>query len=96
MAAEQRSRRWIWIVLLICVAIFAYNLIADRLTPYSSQATVQAYIVSVAPEVVGKVAEIGVVDNQIVKEGDLLFRLDPQAYKVAVREAEAAVDLAGQ
>ena len=34
----------IWIVLLICVAIFAYNLIADRLTPYSSQATVQAYI----------------------------------------------------
>ena len=58
------------------VAKSPYNLIADRLTPYSSQATVQAYIVSVAPEVVGKVAEIGVVDNQIVKEGDLLFRLD--------------------
>ena len=87
MAAEQRSRRWIWIVLLICVAIFAYNLIADRLTPYSSQATVQAYIVSVAPEVAGTVVEIGVIDNQIVKEGDLLFRLDPQAYEVAVREA---------
>ena len=96
MAAEGRSRRWIWIVLLICVAIFAYNLIADRLTPYSSQATVQAYIVSVAPEVAGKVVEIGVVDNQIAKEGELLFRLDPQAYEVAVREAEAAVDLAGQ
>ena len=96
MAAERRSRRWIWIVLLICVAIFAYNLIADRLTPYSSQATVQAYIVSVAPEVAGKVVEIGVVDNQIAKEGELLFRLDPQAYEVAVREAEAAVDLAGQ
>jgi multidrug resistance efflux pump len=96
MAADRRSRSWIGVVLAVCLAIFAYNLIADRLTPYSSQATVQAYIVSVAPEVAGNVVEIGVVDNQIAKEGELLFRIDPQAYQVAVREAEAAVDQAGQ
>jgi multidrug resistance efflux pump len=96
MPAEQRSGHGIRIVLAICVMIFAYNLIADRLTPYSAQATVQAYIVSVAPEVAGKVVEIGVVDNQFAKEGDLLFRIDPQVYAVAVREAEAAVDRAGQ
>src|ERR671912_1098882 len=96
MAADRRSRSWIGVVLAVCLAIFAYNLIADRLTPYSSQATVQAYIVSVAPEVAGNVVEIGVVDNQVVQGGDLLFRIDPQAYEVAVREAEAAVDSAGQ
>jgi hypothetical protein len=34
MAADGRSRRWIGIALAACLAIFAYNLIADRLTPY--------------------------------------------------------------
>jgi multidrug resistance efflux pump len=96
MAADGRSRRWIGVVSAACLAIFAYNLIADRLTPYSSHATVQAYIVSVAPEVAGNVVEVGVVDNQVVQGGDLLFRIDPQSYEVAVREAEAAVDRAGQ
>jgi multidrug resistance efflux pump len=96
MAADGRSRRWIGVVLAACLAIFVYNLVADRLTPYSSQATVQAYIVGIAPEVAGNVVEIAVLDNQVVNGGDLLFRIDPQPYEVAVREAEAAVDRAGQ
>lgn len=96
MAADGRSRRGIWIVLALCLVIFVYNLIADRLTPYSSDATVQAYIVGIAPEVAGSVVEVAVVDNQIVQAGDRLFRIDPRTYEVAVREAEAAVDRAGQ
>ena len=76
--------------------IFVYNLVADRLTPYSSHATVQAYIVGIAPEVAGNAVEVAVIDNQVVNGGDLLFRIDPQPYEVAVREAEAAVDRAGQ
>lgn len=96
MAADKRSRRWIGAALAVGLAIFAYNLTADRLTPYSSQATVQAFIVSIAPKVAGNVVEIAVVDNQVVQGGDLLFRIDPQAYEVAVHEAEAAVDRAGQ
>jgi multidrug resistance efflux pump len=95
-AADGRSGRWIGIALAACLAIFAYNLVADRLTPYSSHATVQAYLVGIAPEVAGKVVEVGVVDNQVVQGGDPLFRIDPQPYEVAVREAEAAVDSAGQ
>jgi multidrug resistance efflux pump len=96
MATDHRSRRWVWIVLALCLAIFVYNLIADRLTPYSSHATVQAYIVGIAPEVAGSVVEVAVVDNQIVQAGDRLFRIDPQVYEATVQEAEAAVDRAGQ
>jgi multidrug resistance efflux pump len=96
MAADGHSRRWIGVVLAACLVIFAYNLTADRLTPYSSQATVQAYIVGIAPEVAGTAVEVAVIDNQVVDAGDLLFRIDPQPYEVAVREAEAAVDRAGQ
>jgi multidrug resistance efflux pump len=95
-AADGRSGRWIGIALAACLAIFAYNLVADRLTPYSSHATVQAYLVGIAPEVAGKVIEVGVLDNQVVQGGDPLFRIDPQPYGVALREAEAAVDRAGQ
>jgi multidrug resistance efflux pump len=91
MATDHRSRRWVWIVLALCLAIFVYNLIADRLTPYSSHATVQAYIVGIAPEVAGSVVEVAVVDNQIVQAGDRLFRIDPQVYEATVQEAEAAV-----
>ena len=96
MAADVHSRRWIGVVLAACLVIFAYNLVADRLTPYSSHATVQAYIVGIAPEVAGNAVEVAVIDNQVVDPGDLLFRIDPQPYEVAVREAEAAVDRAGQ
>ena len=96
MATDHRSRRWVWIVLALCLAIFVYNLIADRLTPYSSHATVQAYIVGIAPKVAGSVVEVAVVDNQIVQAGDRLFRIDPQVYEAVVQEAEAAVDRVGQ
>jgi multidrug resistance efflux pump len=42
-------RRWTLIILGVIVAIFLYSIIADRMTPYTSQAIVQAYVVRVAP-----------------------------------------------
>jgi multidrug resistance efflux pump len=89
-------RRWTLIVLGVIVVIFLYSIIADRMTPYTSQAIVQAYVVRVAPEVAGRVLELGVVDNQKVKAGELLFRIDPQPYEIALKQAEARVDGVGQ
>ena len=66
------------------------------MTPYTSQAIVQAYVVRVAPEVSGRVLEVGVTDNQKVKAGELLFRIDPEPYAIAVKQAEARVDGVGQ
>ncbi len=37
-----------------------------------------------APEVAGRVIEVNVVDNQRVKAGDVLFRIDPQPYEIAL------------
>jgi multidrug resistance efflux pump len=48
------------------------------MTPYTSQATVQGFIVRMAPEVVGRVMEVPVADNQRVKAGETLFRIDPR------------------
>ncbi|MGB6907101.1 MAG: hypothetical protein WBE04_08305, partial [Methyloceanibacter sp.] len=57
-ATRDPVRRWTLIVLGVIVVLFFYSLIANRLTPYTSQATVQAFVVSMAPEVAGRVLEV--------------------------------------
>jgi len=89
-------RRTALIVLAITVVFFFVSILMERLTPYTSQAAVQAYVVKIAPEVAGKIVEIGVVDNQVVRQGELLFRVDPQPYEIAVTEAEAQLAIVGQ
>src|SRR5215467_1630771 len=61
----------------------------DRLTPYTSEATLQAPVVGVAPDVSGIIISVAVRDNQSVHVGDLLFRIDPQRFDAAVKQAEA-------
>jgi len=100
-AAKPRApanpvRRWTLTILAFCVIIFVYTLFSDRLAPYTPQAVVQAYIVGVAPEVAGRIVEVNVVDNEQVKAGQLLFRIDRESYEIAVRQAEARLATAGQ
>ncbi|MCC6074363.1 efflux RND transporter periplasmic adaptor subunit [Pseudomonas sp. GCM10022188] len=52
---------------------------------------VRAEVINVAPDVAGLVVEVAVHDNQTVKQGDLLLRIDPEHYRAAVQEAEALV-----
>src|SRR5512132_3287452 len=58
--AEPESRpvrRWALVVLGICALLFVYHLFADRLTPFTTQASVNAFVVPVSPEVAGLVTE---------------------------------------
>ena len=95
-APRDPVRRWTLIVLGLIVILFLYSLIADRLTPYTSQATVQAFVVRMAPEVAGRVIEVNVIDNQKVKAGDVLFRIDPQPFEIARQQADARLAGVGQ
>lgn len=89
-------RRWTLIILTAIIVLFLYSIFADRLTPYTSQATVHAFIVRMAPEVAGRVLEVPVTDNQRVKAGETLFRIDPQPYEIALKQAEARLASVGQ
>src|SRR6516225_9166774 len=89
-------RRWTLVILVICVVLFGWTLIADRLTPYTSDASVRAFVVRMVPEVSGKVVEVAVHDNQIVRTGDLVYRIDPTPFRIAVKRAEAKLAAAGQ
>jgi multidrug resistance efflux pump len=62
--------------------------------PWTRDATVRAYVVTMAPEVAGRIVELHVVDNKYVRKGDLLVAIDPTNYRIAVSQAEAAVQQA--
>jgi len=89
-------RRWTFVVLVLFVLLFGWTMIADRLTPYTSDASVRAFVVRISPEVSGKVVEVAVRDNQLVRAGELLFRIDPTPLRIAVERAEAKLAAAGQ
>ncbi|MGD9802178.1 MAG: HlyD family secretion protein [Hyphomicrobiaceae bacterium] len=58
----------------------------------TENAYVKADIVHVAAEVSGRVVEVGVEDHALVKPGDLLLKIDPEPYKLALDKAEAELD----
>jgi len=60
-------------------------------TPWTRDGTVRAYVVTMAPEVAGRIVELPVKDNQFVHKGDLLMVIDPTDYRIVVSLAEAAV-----
>ena len=82
--------------LIALVLMFVYHLFADRITPYTSQATIDTFLVQIAPEVSGPVKAVGVIDNHPVKKGQVLFQIEPQQFKIAVQSAEASLALAMQ
>lgn len=47
--------------------------------------------VSVSGEVSGKIVEVLVKENQQVKAGDLLFRIDPEPYQLQLAQADASI-----
>lgn len=89
-------RKVILTALILLLLLFAYHVLADRYTPYSSQARVETFLTQVAPEVAGDVRLVAVKDNSPVRKGQLLFRIDSEPYELAVRSAEANLSVALQ
>jgi membrane fusion protein, multidrug efflux system len=61
--------------------------------PQTDDATVRANFVGIAPQVNGHIVELRVRDNQQVKQGDLLFLIDPRPYEIALAKAQASLAL---
>jgi RND family efflux transporter MFP subunit len=62
--------------------------------PWTRDGTVRTYVVTMAPEVAGRIVELPVRDNQFVHKGDLLLEVDPTDYKIALELNDAAVEQA--
>ncbi|MDD1633896.1 MAG: biotin/lipoyl-binding protein, partial [Methylococcaceae bacterium] len=62
--------------------------------PRTNDAMVRANIVGIAPEVSGRIVELHVEDNQYVKQGELLYVIDPRPYQAILDKAKAELLLA--
>src|ERR1700737_3752224 len=98
---EPPRRRLRIFPLLITLATIAVAVVLGRAmwdaymgAPWTRDGTVRAYVVTMAPEVAGRIVELPVADNQFVHKGDLLMVIDPTNYKIAVSLNEAAVQQA--
>jgi multidrug resistance efflux pump len=95
-SAMDPVRKWTLIVIGICGVLIIWHLIADRHTPFTSQARVHALVVPIAGQVSATVTDVFVSNNQYVQEGEELFRIDPEQFEFAVETAEANLQSARQ
>jgi multidrug efflux system membrane fusion protein len=76
-------------VVVAIIAVWAYDY-----RPETDDATIRANFIGIAPHASGHIVELYVQDNQFVKEGGLLFVIDPRPYEDAVATAKAQLVLA--
>lgn len=76
------------VAIIVGLALWDYYMDA----PWTRDGRVRADVVAVAPDVSGLVTEVLVGDNQLVKRGDVLFRIDPERFTLALRQADAIVE----
>jgi membrane fusion protein (multidrug efflux system) len=95
-ATKAKSRRLGRLALMVSVPLVlfggatAYYIANDHYVS-TDNAYVQQDKVSISAEVGGRIVEVAVRENDVVKEGDLLFRIDPEPYRIAISQADAAI-----
>jgi RND family efflux transporter MFP subunit len=92
-AVLNSLRRFALTGLVALVALWAGTKLWDYYMnePWTRDGHVRADVVPVAPDVSGFVTEVLVSDNQQVRRGDVLFRIDRARYDIALKQAEAVL-----
>ncbi|RYD70613.1 MAG: biotin/lipoyl-binding protein, partial [Verrucomicrobiaceae bacterium] len=79
------------VVTIPIVALTALILFLNVIAPSTHDVRVVNYYVQIIPQISGRVIEVPVEGNRPVKEGDILFRIDPSPFQDTVRQMEAKV-----
>ncbi|MGA2539905.1 MAG: biotin/lipoyl-binding protein, partial [Terracidiphilus sp.] len=88
----SRTKLVIALVVLMAVAVAVYALymhFRDRVS--TDDANVDGHISAISAKITGNVLEVAVLDNQQVKAGQVLVRIDPRDYQAAVDVAKATL-----
>ncbi len=93
-ARKGEGRNWTRTILMLIVPAIliiggGYYWLTSGGSVSTDDAQVKQDIVSVSPQVNGQVVEVFVRNGARVRRGDLLFRIDPQPYRVALEQAQA-------
>ena len=83
------TRSQVTVVVIPIVAMTALILTLNVIAPSTGDVRVIKYVVQVIPQVKGRVIEVPVEPNRLVKKGELLFRIDPTQYQNDLNAAKA-------
>ncbi len=92
---RNRTRRLLFVLLPIAFVVGGYYYVTGGQVMSTDNAYVQADILGISTDVAGIVGEIDVRDNQPVKAGDVLFRLDDRQFRFALERADAQIGVVG-
>src|SRR6267142_6475503 len=93
MAEHKRLGRIVGLgIVLAAIALAVYVVYSIDQSPRTDDAFVRADTIGVAPQVSGRIVSLHVRDNQAVKQGDVLFEIDPEPYQHTLERARAALD----
>ncbi|MFZ1469283.1 MAG: HlyD family secretion protein [Paracoccaceae bacterium] len=68
----------------------------EKIHPSTDDAYLQAHVLTIAPQVGGRILQVAVAENDYVKAGDLLVQIDPAMLEAALTTAQAQYDIARQ
>jgi multidrug efflux system membrane fusion protein len=91
-SAAQRQRLGRIVSIAIIVAAVVAGLLVVRRTnryPRTDDAEVFANFIGIAPQVDGPITQLAVQDNEFIKQGELLFEIDPRPYDYALQKAKS-------
>jgi len=84
---KRWGRRIGIVVIAASVLCLLLVILETERNPRTDDASVRANLIEIAPEVSGRLVELPVKDNAFVKQGDLLFVIDPRPYEYALQQA---------
>ncbi|MDO6486134.1 HlyD family secretion protein [Colwellia sp. 4_MG-2023] len=96
MAPDQIFKRWVHVALVVFAISFVYFLYADLWMPVSTQSRVLHPVANISAKVNGQVNKVYINNNQSIQQGQLLFSLDKEPYKIAVDKAKLALESVAQ
>ncbi|RWX64039.1 HlyD family secretion protein [Mesorhizobium sp. M4B.F.Ca.ET.089.01.1.1] len=90
---QRRAGRFLLMVALPAALLAggAYVWVTGGRYQETENANLQQAKVSIASDTAGRIVKVGIADNQLVKQGDVLFAVDPESYRIALAQADAAV-----
>ncbi|QQC66854.1 efflux RND transporter periplasmic adaptor subunit [Paraburkholderia ginsengisoli] len=78
------------LIVVVVAALVLWKLVAYYMfAPWTRDGHVRADVIQVAPDISGLISSVDVVDNQQVKQGQVLFVIDQARYTLALRQAQA-------
>jgi multidrug resistance efflux pump len=80
------------LIVLIAAAVFALKYWGYITNPWTRDGQVRAQVIQITPRVSGPLVKLPVKDNQFVKAGDLLFKIDPRTFEADLEQARAELD----